>query len=194
MVPKGKLPASPKRSPPVVIPATVDKKEKSTPSPSTPPPAKAATTSVSAKATTKKEKDKVSPSISKPSPSSSDESSHSDSTPDRKSHRKARKKELKAEKVTRALAANYQLVKLITDKFPKLGVSNYDPWRRMWEKEVQSLNYKTSYMSVEGPEWNSSTETANESVHRCNLAKMVIKTIDATEHELWLRDTSTWGG
>jgi hypothetical protein len=44
-------------------------------------------------------------------------------------------------------------------------------------------------MSVEGPEWNSKTEDVYESVHRKNLAMMVINTIDATEHELWLRDT-----
>jgi hypothetical protein len=51
----------------------------------------------------------------KPSPSSSDESSDSDSTPEKKSRRRARKLGLKAEKVTRALAANYQLIKLITE-------------------------------------------------------------------------------
>lgn len=188
--PKGKLPTSPKRSPPAVAPATIDKREMSTPLPTTPSPTKAATTKpVPAKASEKKKKGKASSSTPKSSPSSSDESSSSDSTPDRKARRKARRKEIKAEKVTRALAANYQLIKLITEKFPKLGTSNYDSWQRTWKHQAKSLGYNTSYMSVDGPEWNVKTEDASESVHRKNFAEMVIKTIDANEHELWLRDT-----
>jgi hypothetical protein len=111
--PKGKFSASPKRSPPAVAPATVVKREMSTPLPSTPSSAKAAAPA-SVKAS-KKKKGKASPSMPKPSPSSSDESSDSDSTPEKKSRRRARKLGLKAEKVTRALAANYQLIKLITE-------------------------------------------------------------------------------
>ena len=81
------------------------------------------------------------------------------------------------------------MVKLATDNFPKLDTSNYDSWRREWQQGIKSLGYNASYMSVEGPEWNSKTEDVYESVHRKNLAMMVINTIDATEHELWLRDT-----
>jgi len=91
--------------------------------------------------------------------------------------------------VTRALAANFQLIKLITEKFPKLGTSNYDSWQRTWKHQIKSLGYNASYMSVDGPEWNIKTDDASESVHRNNFAEMVIKTIDANEHELWLRDT-----
>ena len=183
--PKGKFPTSPKRSPPAVAPATVDKREMSTPLPSTPSPTKAAATKpVSAKASKKeKKKGKASSSTPKSSPSSSDDSSHSDSTPDRKARRKARRKEIKAEKVTRALAANFQLIKLVTEKFPKLGNANYDSWQRAWTHQAKSLGYNTSYMSVDGPEWNVKTEDASESVHRKNFAEMVIKTIDANEHE-----------
>ena len=188
--PKGKFSTFPERSPPAVAPATADKREISTHLPSTPSPTTAVTTKpVSAKESKKKKKGKASPSTPKSSPSSSDEGSHSDSTPSRKARRKARKVELKAEKVTRALAANYQLVKLITDKFPKLGTSNYDSWRRKWTHQIKSLGFNPLYMLVDGAEWNIKTEDANETVHRKNLAEMVIKTIDATEHELWLRDT-----
>ena len=102
---------------------------------------------------------------------------------------RARKFGLKAEKVTRALAANYQLIKLITENFTKLDISNYDSWRREWERVIKSLGYNISYMSVDGPEWDIKTEDVYESVHRKNLAQMVIITIDPTEHELWLRDT-----
>jgi len=185
--PKGKFSASPKRSPPAVAPATVVKREMSTPLPSTPSSAKAAAPA-SVKAS-KKKKGKASPSMPKPSPSSSDESSDSDSTPEKKSRRRARKFGLKAEKVTRALAANYQLIKLITENFTKLDISNYDSWRREWERVIKSLGYNISYMSVDGPEWDIKTEDVYESVHRKNLAQMVIITIDPTEHELWLRDT-----
>jgi hypothetical protein len=189
--PKGKFPTSPKRSPPPVAPATVDKREMSTPLPSTPSPTKAAATKpVSAKASKKeKKKGKASSSTPKSSPSSSDDNSHSDSTPDRKARRKARRKEIKAEKVTRALAANFQLIKLVTEKFPKLGNANYDSWQRAWTHQAKSLGYNTSYMSVDGPEWDVKTEDASQSVHRKNFAEMVIKTIDANEHEPWLRDT-----
>ena len=193
--PKGKFSASPKRSPPVVAPATVDKREMSTPLPSTPSLAKAAATKPASAKASKKKKGKAAPSMPKPSPSSSDESSsiHSDSTPDKesRSRRKARKLDLKAEKVTRALAANYQLIKLITENFTKLGISNYDSWRREWEQEINSLGYNISYISVDGPEWDIKTEDVSESVHRKNLAKMVIITIDPTEHELWLRGTDS---
>jgi hypothetical protein len=42
---------------------------------------------------------------------------------------------------------------------------------------------------VDGPELNLRAEVDTESVHRMNAAKMVLKTIDANEHEPWLRDT-----
>ena len=96
---------------------------------------------------------------------------------------------LKAEKETKAIAANYQLVKSVTSHFIKLGTSNYETWRRKWEQEFKTLGWSNNYMSVDGPELDLSAEVDTESVHRKNAAKMVLKTIDANEHEPWLRDT-----
>jgi hypothetical protein len=59
---------------------------------------------------------------------------------------------LKAEKETKAIAANYQLVKSVTDHFVKLGTSNYETWRRKWEQEFRTLGWSNTYMSVNGPE------------------------------------------
>ena len=92
------------------------------------------------------------------SPSSHGSSSDSESTPDRKTSRKARRKarkmELKAEKVTKALAASYSLVKSVTDNFTKLGTDNYDPWRRKWEREIPSLSYTTrTTLASKVPNW-----------------------------------------
>ena len=126
---------------------------------------------------------------SRSSPSSSNDGSSSDSTPDKKARRKARKMALKAEKETKSLAANYQLVRSVTDNFVKLGISNYETWRRKWEQELKSLGFNPLFMSIDGAKLNLKIETGTEIVHRKNAAKMVIKTIDAGEHEPWLRDT-----
>ena len=126
------------------------------------------------------------------SPSSHGSSSDSESTPDRKTSRKARRKarkmELKAEKVTKALAASYSLVKSVTDNFIKLGTDNYDPWRRKWEREIPSLSYNKDYLSIEGPELDLKAEKAHETTQRKNAAMMFLKTIDHSVHEEWLRD------
>ena len=188
--PKGKLPASPKRSPPVVTPATVVKKSNSAPSPSTPTPVPASAPAhdpLPAAKTAKKPKPTKSP--PKSSSSSSDDSGSSDSTPDRKARRKARRKEIKAERLTRSLSANYQLVKSVTDKFPKLGVANYDHWRRLWGGELDTLSMSKLHMSIDGEKWDEKKEDSSDTVQRKNLAKMVVRTIDSSEHELWLRDT-----
>ena len=44
-------------------------------------------------------------------------------------------------------------------------------------------------MNVDGPEMDLKAETASETIHRKNAAQMVMKTIDAAEHEPWLRGT-----
>jgi hypothetical protein len=123
------------------------------------------------------------------SPQSSDASSP-DSTPEKKvSYSKAFTIALKAEKETKAIAANYQLVKSVTDNFVKLGISNYEIWRRSWEQELKTLGWSATYMSIDGPELDLNAEVNTEYVHRNNAAKMVLRTIDAVEHEPWLRDT-----
>ena len=174
-------PHIPVSAPAKVVPATSDKKNVPTPSStSSPPPAKKVSADGGEK---KKEKVASKPLAPKPSSSSSDESSSSDSTTEKKVRRKAEKRVTKAEKETRALAASYSLVKSVTDKFPKLGNSNYDPWRRMWGQEFKTLGWSSDFMSIDGPELDL------ESEHRKVAAQMVNKTIDQNEHELWLRDT-----
>jgi hypothetical protein len=44
-------------------------------------------------------------------------------------------------------------------------------------------------MSIDGPELDLNAEVNTESIHRNNAAKMVLRTIDAAEHEPWLGDT-----
>ena len=98
--------------------------------------------------------------------------------------------ELKAEKLTKTLAANYSLVKSVTDNFTKLGTDNYDPWRRRWDREIPSLSYNKDYLSIEGPELDLKAEKAHETTQRKNaaIAMMFLKTIDHSVHEEWLRD------
>jgi hypothetical protein len=97
--------------------------------------------------------------------------------------------EIKAERKTKALTASYQLVNTVTVKFRKLGTSNYDPWRRDWDREYTTLGYNKRFMDVEGPELDLKKETTSETIDRKNAAQMVMKTIDVAEHEPWLRDT-----
>ena len=153
------------------------KKSSTTPPPS--PPSAASKPKKGAKASTR------SPS----SPFSSEDSSGPVSTPDRKARRRARRLEIKAERKNKALTASYQLVKTVTDKFRKLGTSNYDPWRREWEREFKTLGYNKRFMNVEGPELDLKAESTSETVDRKNAAQMVMKTVDVAEHEPWLRDT-----
>jgi hypothetical protein len=94
-----------------------------------------------------------------------------------------------AERETKNMAANYHLVNNVTAHFPKLNGSNYDAWRRRWKLEANTLEWNSLFMSIDGPLLDVSAEMGTESNHRKNAARMVIKTIDPTEHEMWLRDT-----
>ena len=199
-VAKFHLPETTTTSPPSVVPATANKKD--TPIP-TPTPAASKPTPSSPKTVPKKSATpmplKPMPKKSTPPKSKSKKSSPPTSppssvtsSPESTTEKKASLAlniALKAEKETKAIAANYQSVKSVTDNFVKLGTSNYETWRRKWGQESKTLGWSEEYMSVDGPELDLNAEVDTESVHRKNAAKMVLKTIDAVEHEPWLRDT-----
>ena len=124
---------------------------------------------------------------------SSTSSSAGDSSPESKSDAKARRNAeqiaKRAERETKTLAANYQLIKAVTDNMPKLEENNYEAWRRAWEKELDSLGWNKDYMVLEGKDLNLNDEKGTTmKVHRTNAAKMVMTTI-STDHEPWLRDS-----
>ena len=138
----------------------------------------------------KKKSVSFSPSSASVSPSSASSSaggSSPESKSDIKARRNAEQTAKRAERETKTLAANYQLVKAVTDNMPKLADNNYEAWRRAWDKEFNSLGWDKDYMVLEGKDLNLNNEKGTMKVHRTNAAKMVMKTI-SSDHELWLRD------